>query len=183
MAELAAADVLDLTLLGVGQLVGLAWAALASLQVVADVRRTDRESYGTATKAGATVRCSFAGAHVAAGAGYHKVNAAQVNPVEPEFPAYTLSHNEFRAWVMAGRGPCTASLDCIRLHYDDADANPNLNGQSIESAIVGSLGCKVKDNLRASADLSVEDNALYRKQVMVLLRVEYQFPMAGKGGE
>jgi hypothetical protein len=161
----------------------LVWIPLGNLQVVGDVRRTERTSYGTATRAGADVRYTFADAHILAGAGYHRVNATQALSATPLFPAYSLSHSELRAWAMANRGPYSASLDLIRLDFADAGSNPNLNGQSIESAIVASLGYKVKDNLRASADLSVEDNALYRKQVMALLRVQYQFGLAAKGGK
>ncbi len=161
----------------------LVWGPLANLQVVGDVRRTDRTSYGTATRGGGEVRYTFTNAHVASGLGYHQVNAAQVVAVNAQYPSYSLSHSELRAWVMADRGAYTGSLDFIRLHYDDADANPNLHGQSLETALVGSLGYKVKANLRASADVSVEDNALYRKQVMGLLRVQYQFGLAAKGGK
>jgi hypothetical protein len=161
----------------------LVWAALANLQIVGDVRRSERTSYGDATRAGGEARYTFTNAHVVAGAAYHQVNADDVLPVNAQFAAYSLSHSEERVWVMADRGAYSASLDMIRLHYDDADANPNLHGQSIESAIVGSLGYKAKDNLRLSADLSVEDNALTKSQVMALLRVQYTFGLAAKGGK
>jgi hypothetical protein len=161
----------------------LVWTAVPGLQLVGDVRRTDRASYGTSTRAGVDARYNLTDKHVLVGAGYHRINADAAQSVNPLFPSYSLSHSEMRAWVMADRGSYSGSLDVIRLQYTDADNNPNLNGQSAETAVVASLGYKVKDNLRVSGDLSDESNALYKNQVMALLRVTYQFGLAVKGGK
>jgi len=159
------------------------WAALANLQLVADVRRADRTAYGVTTRAGGDFRYSLPDAHILAGAGYHKVNAFSTLSVVTPFPSYSLSHSEMRAWLMADRGPLSASLDVIRLHYSSPYSNANLAGQGIESAIVGSLGYKPKESLKVSGDLTIEDNPLFRKQAMGLVRVEYRFGFASKGGK
>jgi len=163
----------------------LIWEGVANLQVSGDVRRTDRALYGVATRTGADVRYNFSDAHVLAGAGVHKTNAFNITPVAvvPAAPGYSVSNNEMRAWVMAQRGKVSASLDAILIHYTDASSNPNLNGQSHESAVVGSLGYQPKANLKVSGDLTYEDNPIYRKQVMGLLRAQYQFGFSGKGGK
>jgi len=69
----------------------------------------------------------------------NKVNAAQVAATAPSVPAYSISHSEARAWVMAQKGAWSASLDGIWLHYADASLDPNMHGQGVESAIVGSV--------------------------------------------
>ena len=76
-----------------------------------------------------------------------------------------------------------AALDAIRLHYRDAQANPNLYGRSIESQLVGSVGYQARENLKVSADLSYSDTPLATKQTMGLVRVEYRFGFAAKGGK
>jgi hypothetical protein len=96
-------------------------------------------------------------------------------------PAYSLSHSEARAWIMAEKGAYSASLDAIRLHYADPYLNPSLNGQSIESAIVGSVGYKAKNGAKVSGDLTLEDSPIFGKQTIALLRLEYRFGLAGKG--
>ena len=159
------------------------WGARPNLQVVADLRRTDRETYGNTTRIGADVRYSWAEKHILAGAGYHKINAFDVTSVDPAFQSYSLSHSELRAWVMAEKGALSASLDGIRLHYADAGINPNLNTKSNEFEVVGSVGYQVSTGLKVSGDLSLEDSPLYDKQVMALLRVEYRFGFTAKGGK
>jgi hypothetical protein len=159
----------------------LTWQAPGNLQVVGDVRRTDRESYGTTTRGGADLRYTLPESHILAGVGFHKVNAAQVQAVDLLVPAYSLSHSEARAWIMAEKGAYSASLDAIRLHYADPYLNPSLNGQSIESAIVGSVGYKAKNGAKVSGDLTLEDSPIFGKQTIALLRLEYRFGLAGKG--
>jgi hypothetical protein len=159
----------------------LTWQAPANLQVVGDVRRTDRESYGTTTRAGADFRYALPESHILAGLGYHKVNADQVQAVDAVVPAYSLSHSESRAWIMAEKGAYSASLDAIRNHYAAPYTNPSLNGQGIESAIVGSVGYKAKNGAKVSGDLTVEDSPIFGKQTIALLRFEYRFGLAGKG--
>jgi hypothetical protein len=159
------------------------WAPLTGLQLVGDVRTTKRETYGDTTRAGLEARYNWTDQHVLAGAGYHKVNAFSTKLVDAVNPAYSLSHSEMRAWVMAERGAFTASLDAIRLHYSGATLNPYLYGKAIESEIVGSLGYQASATAKLSADVSLEDTPLYKKQVMGLLRAEFRFGFAGKGGK
>ncbi len=161
----------------------LTWTAVANLQLVADVRRTNRDEYGTATRAGLDARYNLAAQHVLAGVGYHKVNAFNVALVDSTTPSHSLSHSEARAWVMAERGAFSASLDAIRLHYSGASTNPNLIGKSIESQLVGSVGYQANEGLKVSADLSYADTPLYKKQAMGLVRIEYRFGFAAKGGK
>ena len=159
------------------------WAALPNLQVLGDLRRTDRETYGNTTRIGADLRVTFAERHILAGAGYHKVNAFAVASVDPAVQAYSLSHSELRAWAMVEKGPLSASVDGIYLHYADAGLNPNLNTRSSESELVGSVGYQLTPGLKLSGDLSFEDSPLYRKQVMGLFRVDYRFGFTAKGGK
>jgi len=159
----------------------LIWTGVPNLQVVADIRRTDRDSYGTTTRGGMDLRYSLPDSHVLAGVGYHRVNAADVAAVDVTAPAYSLSHSEMRAWVMVERGALSASLDGIRFHYSDPYTDPNLNGQSIETAVVGSVGYKAKNGVKASGDLTLENSPIFGKQTIALLRVEYRFGLAGKG--
>ena len=157
------------------------WLPLAGLQVVGDVRRTNRDAFGSTTRAGGDLRWTFAEAHVLAGAGYHQVNAFSVLALDPSTPAYGLSHSEERVWAMAERGALSASLDAIRFHYTDGDANPNLHGKSTETAVVGSLGYKAKSGLKVSGDLTLEDTPAFGRQTLALARVEYRFDLGRKG--
>ena len=120
--------------------------------------------------------------HIQAGGGYHQVNGFTVASVDTAVPTYSLSHREFRAWIMAERGAASASLDTILLHYDDAN-NPSLNHHATQSAVMGSVGYQARAEVKVSGDLSYEDTPLYQRQVAALLRVECRFGLAGKGGK
>jgi hypothetical protein len=159
------------------------WLPIENLSLIADVRRTDREIYGDATRYGLDARYNFTAVHVLAGAGFHKVNAFDVVTVDPYSQAYSLSHSEARAWAMLTRGDFSASLDAIQFHYTDSASNPNLHGKAMESEYVASLGYQLSTAFKASADLTYEDTAFYQKQVMGLLRVEYRFGFKGLGGK
>ncbi|NTV73960.1 MAG: hypothetical protein HGA66_07110, partial [Holophaga sp.] len=121
--------------------------------------------------------------HLVLGGGYHKVNAFKVKLVDSLTPAYSVSHSEMRAWAMYEKGAFSASLDAIRLHYGGAYQDPNLNHKAIESEIVGSLGYQATKNFKISGDMSFADTPLYKKQVMGLLRADFRFGFAGKGGK
>lgn len=161
----------------------MTWTPLDGLQISPDVKRTDRELYGDTTRAGADFRYSIASMHLLLGAGYHHTNAYRVVSVDANTPSFSLSHGEERAWAIYENGAFSASLDAIRFHYGDASANPSLNGKAVESQIIGSLGYQAMANLKVSGDLSVADTPLYQKQVMGLVRIEYRFGFAGKGGK
>lgn len=161
----------------------LTWTPLDGLQIIPDVKRIDRELYGTTTRAGAEARYSWTAQHILTGLAYHKVNAFDVVSVDAFTPSFSLTHSESRVWAMYENGAFSASLDGIRFHYSDVLANPSLHGKAIESQIVGSVGYQIRANLKVSADLSVADTPLYDKQTLGLLRLEYRFGFAGKGGK
>jgi hypothetical protein len=155
------------------------WGSAASVEVVADFRRTHRESYGDASRFGADVRWNLSSQKLMTGFGYHKVSADDAPVTGTLGPLYGLSHGEIRAWAMVQKGLLSASLDGIFFNFDDK-ANPNLGGQGSIYQIVGSLGYQATSNLKVSGDLSYGDDALFKKQVMGLIRVEYRF--TSKGG-
>ena len=178
-------NLFDMNEKGLFKATGLAatWAPLTDLQIVADVKRTDREEYGTATRGGADFRYNFSKAHILAGAGYHKVIAFNVVQVDARVPSYSLSHSEMRAWAMVENGKFTATLDAIRLHYSAPETNPYLYGKAFETQLVGSVGYQAASSLKVSGDLSVEDTPLYQRQVMGILKLEYRFGFSFKGGK
>lgn len=155
------------------------WGSAASVEVVADFRRTHRESYGDANRFGADVRWNLSSKNLKSGFGYHKVSADAAPVTGTLGPLYGLSHGEIRAWAMVQKGLLSASLDGIFFNFDDKK-NPNLGGQGSIYQIIGSLGYQATTNLKVSGDLSYGDDALFKKQVMGLLRVEYRF--TSKGG-
>ncbi len=157
------------------------WGPSAAIQIVADFRHTQRESYGVANRFGADLRWSSDALKVKTGFGYHKVNADDVKLVDSLVPSYSLSHSEIRAWVMYEKGKLFTSADAI-IHTFDDKKNPHLNGQSSLWEVVGSLGVQATENLRISGDISYAATALAKKEVMGLLRAEYRFGIGHKGG-
>ena len=153
----------------------------SSVEVIADFRRTHRESYGDANRFGADVRWNLDKLKVMSGFGYHQVSADDAPVKGTLSPLYGWSHGEARAWVMYQKGLMSASLDGVFFNFKDK-TNPNLYGQGSIYQVVGSLGYQATSNLKVSGDLSYGDDALFKKQVMGLLRVEYRFTSAGKGG-
>jgi len=160
----------------------ITWGPVADLTLTADLRHTKREIYGNATRTGLEGRLNVPKANLVFGGGYHRVIAFKVKTVDSVTPAFSLNHSEMRGWMMYEKGVFSASLDAIRLHFADSDRNPAINGKAIQSAIVGSLGFQAAKSFKVSGDVSVEDTALYKKQVMGLLRAEYRFGFA-KGGK
>lgn len=157
------------------------WGSASDIQVVADFRRTHRESYGDANRFGADVRWNLSNLKIMSGFGYHQVKADDAPLIGTLVPSYGLTHGEARAWVMYQKGLMSASLDGIFFNFDDKK-NPNLNGQGSIYQVVGSLGYQTTTNLKISGDISYGDDALFKKQVMALLRIEYRFAWAAKGG-
>lgn len=158
----------------------VAWDATDTVQVVANVRQSSRESYGDANRVGAEVRWKVSGKKLQTGFGFHKVSADDVLTPGAKVAAYGLSHSEVRAWALYEKAKFTASLDGIFHRFDDPK-NPVLNGKSSEFELIGSLGYKTTDNLRLSADLSMGANPLYKHETRALLRVEYRFGTTAKG--
>jgi hypothetical protein len=159
----------------------ITWAALANLKVVADYRHTNRETYGATNRFGAEARLALIEGKLQTGFGYHRVNAADVLSPGALLPSYGLSHREVRAWAMYDGGFFFASVDGIHQKFEDTQ-NPNLNGEGYAAEAVASVGIRPTENLKISGDLGLGRNPLFRKEVSGLLRVEYRFGMAGKGG-
>lgn len=159
----------------------LTWGSAASLQLVADFRQTKREAYGDATRVGADLRWAISGLKLATGLGYHKVSADDM-AMKGGSVLYGYSHSEIRAWVMHQKGKLSASLDGIFYTFDDQD-NPNLNGKSSLYEVVGSLGYQATPSVKISGDLSFGANPEVKKEVRGLLRAEYRFGGAAKGGK
>lgn len=163
----------------------LTWKPVDRIQLTGDVRRTDREAFGLATRFGGDLRYILAEAHFQAGLGFHQVNAFSTPANLPAVPSpnYSLSHNEARAWVMASRGKVSGSLDALVLHYTDATINPYLDGKSSEYEVVGSAGYQAKENLKVSGDVTLQDTAQYGRQVLGLVRLEYRYGHSAQGGK
>jgi hypothetical protein len=161
----------------------LTWTPVDGLQILPDYKRIERDLYGTTNRAGLDLRYHFTASHVLAGMGYHAIKAFDVVAVDAFTPSFSLSHQEARAWAMYENGALALSLDAIQFHYQDADLNPNLKGKNSESQVVGSVGYQFLANLKLSADLSVQSSPLYGRQTMGLLRLDYRFGFAGKGGK
>jgi len=157
------------------------WSPSASVRVVTDYRHTNRETYGAANRFGAELRWTLSDLKLQTGFGYHRVNAADVLSPGAQVASYGLSHGEARAWAMYDGDFFFASLDGIYQKFDD-EKNPSLNGKGFAAEAVASVGIHPTANLKISGDLGVGANPLYRKEVSGLLRVEYRFGLAGKGG-
>jgi len=153
-----------------------------SWQGVVDYKRTHRDSYGDATRFGGELRRYPTEAGFQYGFGFHRVNADNVPFSGAFITSYGLSYRELRAWVMYEKQRFTASLDGIHHHFDDAD-NPNLNGQTSVYEVVASLGYQATPNFKVSGDLIQGVTPLLKKETMALLRADYHFGMALKGGK
>ena len=114
------------------------------------------------------------------GASGHVANAAKTLLVDSAAPFRSLSYGEARAWAMVTKGKFTASLDGILQKY--RASNPYLNGLKNLYEVVGSLGYEVTKNVKVSGDLSHATTAVSKNETRGLLRAEYRFGMASKGG-
>jgi hypothetical protein len=82
---------------------------------------------------------------------------------------------------MMTRGKLTASLDGIYQRY--SKANPYLAGLDNLYEVVGSLGYQATSNLKVSGDLSIGSTPAAKSETRGLLRAEYRFGFAKKGGK
>ncbi len=158
-----------------------AYGAGGPVEVVADYRHTNRETYGDANRYGAELRWNLEKQKVQTGFGYHRVSASDARVGDATTLAYGFSHHEVRAWAMAERGKLSASLDGIFHSYDDKK-NPYLAGRSTVFEVIGSLGWQATANFKFSGDLSYGANPLNKSEVRGLLRAEYRFMSGKKGG-
>jgi len=157
------------------------WGSPTAFQVVADFRHTHRDTYGDANRFGGELRWASSDRKLLSGFGYHRVSADDVLMVGAIVPSYSLSHEEVRGWVMYEAGALFASLDGIFQTFDDK-ANVDLNGHTSIYQVVASAGIKAAENLKFSGDISYGANPFFSKELRGLLRAEYRFGSAGKGG-
>jgi hypothetical protein len=81
---------------------------------------------------------------------------------------------------MATKGKFTASLDGIMQRYESG--NPNLAGLRNVYETVASLGYQATNNIKVSGDLSFGSTPVAKSETRALLRAEYRFGFAKKGG-
>jgi hypothetical protein len=156
------------------------WNTTTNFQLIADYRHMDRETTGTVNRAGGEMRWSFNEKSVLLGVSGHFANAAETKWVDPTAPYKSLSYKEARAWVMATKGKFTASLDGIMQRYESG--NPNLAGLRNVYETVASLGYQATNNIKVSGDLSFGSTPVAKSETRALLRAEYRFGFAKKGG-
>jgi hypothetical protein len=159
----------------------ITWNTPWVVQLVADYRQMHRDTYGDTNRVGGELRWANAEKTVMAGAGAHYVNAAKTLFVDAATPYRSLKHAEARAWGMVTRGKLSASLDGIFQRY--SKANPYLAGLDNLYEVVGSLGYQATSNLKVSGDLSHGSTAVAKNETRGLLRAEYRFGFAKKGGK
>jgi hypothetical protein len=158
----------------------LTWNASGAVVVVADYRHMHRETYGDVNRFGGEVRWANGEKTVQWGLGGHSVDATKTLVVDPAAPSHSLSHTEVRAWGMMEKGKFSASLDGILQTYKKD--NPYLAGLSSLYEVVGSLGFQATKNFKVSGDLSYGSTPVSKNETRGLLRAEYRFGMASKGG-
>lgn len=157
------------------------WMTATSFQVVVDYRHTHRETYGDANRYGADMIWDFSEKTVLFGMGGHWVNATDTKFVDPLAPYRSLSYKEARAWTMVTKGKFSASLDGILQRYETG--NPYLAGVKNLYEAVGSLGYQATTNLKVSGDLSYGSTPASAHETRGLLKAEFRFGMAKKGGQ
>ncbi len=151
------------------------------LEAIIDYKKTDRESYGQATRIGGELRWRMKEG-VQSGFGYHNVSADDVHLNGVYLTGYGLSYKELRAYVMAEKGKLSAAFDAIHHSFSDKN-NPNLNGKTSVYEAVGSIGYQAATTFKISGDISYGVTPLLQKETRALLRAEYRFGMASKGGK
>ncbi|MDR1841359.1 MAG: hypothetical protein LBQ86_05480 [Holophagales bacterium] len=154
------------------------------IEITADYKNIHRETFGDSTRFGFDMRMSHSPKKFASGLSYHRIKTSDVVFVDPLKPSYSLSHHESRAWLMYSSDKYTASLDCIEYDFDNSEySKEHLNGQSKLYEFIASVGIKPAENLRISADLAFGSTSVAKNEARGLLRVEYKFGFAPKGGK
>jgi len=115
------------------------------------------------------------------GLGAHWVNATDTKFVDPAAPSRSLSHKEARIWTMVTRGKLTASLDGILQRYESG--NPYLAGMRNVYETVASLGYQATESMKVSGDVSFGSTPVTKNETRLLLRADYRFGFAKKGGK
>jgi len=158
----------------------ITWNASTVVQLVGDYRHMHRETFGDVNRAGGEIRWTASDKTFLGGVGGHWVNAANTKFVDPATPYRSLSHKEARVWAMVTQGKLIASLDAILQRYDSE--NPYLVGVRNVYEVVGSLGYQATTNVKVSGDISYGSTPVARHETRGLLRAEYRFGFAKKGG-
>ncbi|MFZ1377004.1 MAG: hypothetical protein WAS25_10465 [Geothrix sp.] len=156
-------------------------SASGNLQLVADFRHMNRESFGDVTRVGGEVRYASTEKHYMAGLGMRSVSASKTIQVDPTAPGRSLSHTELRAFTMIERKRLSLSLDGIFQQYKEG--NPYLNGLTSLYEVVASVGFKATENLKLSGDISRGSTPVAKDETRGLLRAEYRFGFGKKGGQ
>jgi hypothetical protein len=157
------------------------WTTEANFQAVADYRHTHRETFGDSNRAGGELRWTFNEKTVLFGVGGHVVNAVDTKFVDPSTPYLSLSYKEARIWTLVTKGRLSASLDGILQRYDSG--NPYLSGMQNVYEVVGSLGFQATSSIKVSGDIAYGTNPLAKHETQGLLKAEYRFGFAKKGGQ
>jgi len=157
------------------------WLTTTSFQMTADYRHMHRETFGDANRAGGDLRWDFNEKAVLLGVGAHWVNAVDAKFVDPAAPYRSLSHREARVWTSVTKGRFTGSLDGIFQRFDSG--NPYLAGLHSVYEMVGSLGFQASTNMKVSGDISYGSNPVAKHETRGLLKAEYRFGTAKKGGK
>ena len=159
----------------------ITWTPPSSFQLVADYRHMHRETFGDVNRAGGEMRWSFNEKAVLLGVGAHWANALDTKFVDPSAPSRSLSHKEARIWTMVTKDKVTLSLDGILQRYDLG--NPYLLGLRNVWETVASLGYQATANFKVSGDVSYGSTPLAKQETRALLRADYRFGFAQKGGK
>jgi hypothetical protein len=159
----------------------LAVGATDTLQLIADFRHMNRQSFGDANRVGGEVRYASTEKHYMAGLGLRSVSVSNTLQVDPTAPGRSLSHTEFRAWTMIEKKKFSFSLDGIVQQYKEG--NPYLNGLTSLYEVVASVGFKATENMKLSGDISRGSTPVAKNETRGLLRAEYRFGFGKKGGQ
>jgi len=157
------------------------WMTDANFQLVGDYRHTHREAFGDSNRAGGEMRWTFNEKTVLFGVGGHVVNAVDTVFVDPSTPYLSLSYKEARIWTLVTKGRLSASLDGILQRYDSG--NPYMAGMQNVFEVVGSLGYQATSNVKVSGDIAYGSNPVAKHETRGLLKAEYRFGSAKKGGQ
>jgi len=157
------------------------WNTASSFQLVGDYRHMHRETFGDVNRGGGEMRWFFNEKTVLLGLGAHWVNATDTKFVDPAAPSRSLSHKEARIWTMVTRGKLTASLDGILQRYESG--NPYLAGMRNVYETVASLGYQATESMKVSGDVSFGSTPVTKNETRLLLRADYRFGFAKKGGK
>jgi hypothetical protein len=144
---------------------------------VVDVKKTNRDTYGRATRFGGEVRHHVGDTGVLYGLGAHRVIADDVPIAGVLTTLYGLSYNEARLWMMYAKERLSVSFDGIMQEFDNRN---NLSGRSSLHELVGSLGYQVTSAFKVTGDLSYGTTPDLDQQTVAMVRLDYHFGLGGK---